>query len=143
MTPPDLLPRLEADHWKQRSLPGFMGTAGPLWTRREDDGWAYGVVCGAGHLNPAGVAHGGMLVTLLDHAISTVAWEACGRAACITLDLNTHFLAAVREGQFAEARAVVSHRTGGLIFMHGRVTVAGASMLTAQAILKVIARAGP
>ena len=30
------------DGWKARTLPGFIGVVGPLWTRREGDRWAYG-----------------------------------------------------------------------------------------------------
>ncbi len=130
--------RLEAAHWTQRTLKGFIEQAGPWSTRREDGGWAYGLLCDATHLNPAARMHGGALVTLLDHAISTVAWEACDRAPCVTLQLDTQFLGAVREGQFAEARASVSHKTGSLVFMRGAVTVDGEPVLMAQAILKVL-----
>ncbi|WP_137920684.1 PaaI family thioesterase [Hydrogenophaga sp. 2FB] len=130
--------RLEATNWTVRTLKGFIEQAGPLWTRREDGGWAYGLLCDATHLNPAARMHGGALVTLLDHAISTVAWEACERAPCVTLQLDTQFLGAVREGEFAEARAGVSHKTGGLVFMRGAVTVDGQPVLMAQAILKVL-----
>ena len=133
----DTLLRLQAARWKARSLPGFMGTAGPLWTRREDAGWGYGLLAEARHLNPLGVVHGGTLLTLLDHAISTVAWEASGRLPCVTLQLDTHFLASVSEGEFAEARAEVSHRTSKLMFMRGHLTVEGRPVLTAQAIMRV------
>jgi uncharacterized protein (TIGR00369 family) len=138
MTPEELVQRLVADGWKQRSLPGFIGAAGPLWTRREGDGWAYGLLPTAAHLNPADVVHGGALVTLVDHAISTVAWEASGRTACVTLQLDTHFIAAVREGQFIEARARVERRTRSLLFMRGGVTLEGEPVLGAQAIMKVV-----
>jgi len=95
---------LAEQHWKRRDLPGFMGLAGPLWTRREGDAWAYAVLAQEAHLNPAGVVHGGALVTLLDHAISSVAWEACARQPCLTLQLDTHFVGPVRAGQLAQAR---------------------------------------
>lgn len=134
----DTRAHLEAMDWRERSLPGFIGHAGPLWTRREEGGWAYGLLCEAMHLNPAQRVHGGALVTLLDHAVSTVAWEACGRNPCVTLQLDTQFLGAVCEGQFAEARAHVSHTTGGLVFLRGTVQVNGQPVLMAQAILKVL-----
>ena len=139
MTPSDLITHLEAQHWKPRELAGFIGTAGPLWTRREDAGWAYGLLCDARHLNPAGRVHGGALVALLDHAISAVAWEACERTPCVTLQMDTHFQGAVREGQFIVARATVGHRTGSLVFMQGQVSGDDGPVLTAQAILKVLA----
>lgn len=129
---------LQQHGWKQHALPGFIGTAGPLWTRRENDTWAYGILCGPQHLNPARVAHGGVVATLLDHAISTVAWEANERTACLTLQLDTRYLAPVREGQFIEARASVVHRTPGIVFMSGTATVDAGPVATAQAVMKVM-----
>ena len=124
--------------WKRRIQPGFIGTAGPLWTRKEDEGWAYGLHAQAQHLNAVGVVHGGALCTLMDHAISTVAWEAGGRVPCVTLQLDTHFIAAARAGQLIEARASVRHRTPGLLFMEGRLSVSGTLVMSAQAIMKLL-----
>lgn len=123
--------------WKAFELPGFMGQAGPLMTRRDAGEWVYGLQTTGTHLNPAGVVHGGALSTLMDHAISTVAWEACGRVPCITLELNTHFLSVVRQGQLVEARATVTRRTRSLVFMQGQLTVNGDAVLSALAIMKV------
>ncbi|NML44395.1 PaaI family thioesterase [Ramlibacter sp. G-1-2-2] len=136
----ELISLLQQQGWKQRELPGFIGLAGPLWTLREGEGWAYGLLAGEQHLNPAGVVHGGALVTLLDHAISTVAWEAAGRAACVTLQLDTHFAGAVRAGEFAQARAEVVQRSKSMLFMRGTVVVEGELVLAGQAIMKVVAR---
>lgn len=133
--------QLQAQGWTQRALPGFIETAGPLWTRSENGAWAYGILCGPLHLNPAGVVHGGLLMTLMDHAISTVAWQACERMPCITVQMDTHFVGAARAGEFAQARAEVVHRTRGLIFMRGSVMVQGQLAVSAQAVLKVLAPA--
>lgn len=133
--------KLHANGWKLRELSGFIETSGPLWTRRDDNAWAYGILCGPQHLNPAGRVHGGLLVTLLDHAISSVAWEASERAACVTVQLDTHFVGAVKSGGFVEARAEVAHRTRGLIFMRGTVVSQGILVLSGQAILKALAPA--
>ena len=132
----DTVRQLEAQHWRQRELPGFMGVAGPLWSRREGGSWAYGLLLAHSHLNPAGVAHGGALLTLIDHVMSTVAWEASGRTPCLTLQLDTQLLAPARAGQFVEARARVVRRTHSLLFMQGSVTLDDAPILVAQAILK-------
>ncbi len=125
--------------WRQRDLPGFAGLVGPLWTRKEDAGWAYGVLATARHLNPAGLVHGGMLTTLIDHALSAIGWEAIGRRACVTVQLDTQFVAAAREGQFLEARGRVVRATSSLVFMQGQVRVAGTEIVSASAVLKVIA----
>lgn len=134
MSPEELVQQ----NWKRRDLPGFMDRAGPLWTRREGDAWAYAILADEVHLNPAGVVHGGALLTLLDHAISSVAWEACDRLPCLTLQLDTHFVGPVRAGQLAQARAQVVRRTGTLVFMRGEVSVDGCAALTAQALMKVV-----
>lgn len=122
--------------WQARELKGFIAHAGPLWARREGEGWAYGFAIGPQHLNPAGVVHGGALLTLVDHAMSTVAWEACGRVPCVTLQLDSHFAAPVLPGQFVEARAHVARRTGSLVFMRGELRVDDSLVLGAQALMK-------
>ena len=132
----DTVRQLEAQHWRQRELPGFMGVAGPRWSRREGGSWAYGLLLAHSHLNPAGVAHGGALLTLIDHVMSTVAWEASARTPCLTLQIDTQLLAPARAGQFVEARAQVVRRTHSLLFMQGSVTLDDAPILVAQAILK-------
>ena len=126
----------QAQGWKPHELPGFMGLAGPLWSRREGDDWAYGLQVRAQHLNPAGMLHGGALLTLVDHALSTVAWQAAGRVPCLTLQLDSHFLASVAEGGFVEVRARITQRTRSLLFLQGLASVDGAPVLQAQAIMK-------
>ncbi|SSW65264.1 hypothetical protein AVE30378_01424 [Achromobacter veterisilvae] len=133
---------LAAGGWRQKSLQGFAGLIGPLWARRETDGWAYGLLAGAGHLNPAGVVHGGLLTALLDHALSAIAWEALGRRACVTVQLDTHFLRAARAGQFLEVRGRVVQAASSLVFMHGELSVAGEAVVTGAAVLKTIASPG-
>ena len=133
--------------WKPHQLPGFMGLAGPLWSRREDGdrahwahwaNWAYGLQVQAHHLNPAGVVHGGALLTLMDHALSTIAWQAAERQPCLSLQLDSHFLASVGEGGFVEVRGRVTRRTRSLIFLQGLATQGGAPVLQAQAIMKIV-----
>jgi uncharacterized protein (TIGR00369 family) len=130
--------RLQDQGWKCRQLDGFMGQSGPLWTRREGDGWLYGLLAEDRHMNPAGVVHGGALATLIDHVISTVAWTACDRTPCVTVQLDTHFLAEVRAGDFALARASITARTGTLVFVDGLVEVEGRAVLTARGVMKIL-----
>ena len=125
--------------WRERAAGGFIGLTGPLWTRREGDGWGYAFVAEARHTNPAGIVHGGMLMTLVDHAIATVAWDSAGRKPCVTITLDTQFIAAVRPGDFVEARAAVTGRTSSMVFARGVVAVGVATVLTASAVLKVLA----
>lgn len=131
---------LAPDGWRQRALPGFIGLVGPLWTRKEDSGWAYGLLATAEHTNPAGMVHGGLLATLIDHALSAIAWEALGRRACVTVQLDTQFLTAAQAGQFLEARGRVVRATSTLVFLQGQIVVGGTEVVAASAILKVVAK---
>jgi uncharacterized protein (TIGR00369 family) len=138
-----LLETIKAGGWNERSLAGFIGLVGPLWTRKEEAGWAYGLLATTHHVNPAGLVHGGLLTTLIDHALSAIAWEALERRACVTVQLDTQFLSAAREGQFLEARGRVVRATSNLVFMQGQVAVAGVEIVAASAVLKVIAKPRP
>ncbi len=126
--------------WRRKDLPGFAGLIGPLYVRKEAEGWAYGLLAGPDHLNPAGVVHGGLLTALLDHGLSAIAWEALGRRACVTVQLDTHFLAAAHAGQFLEVRGRMVRATASLVFMQGELSVGGQSVAAASAILKQVGR---
>jgi len=129
---------LQAQGWRPRSLPGFAGLVGPLWTRKEESAWAYGVLAGPEHLNPAGLVHGGLLMSLMDHALSAIAWEAVGRRACVTVQMDTQFLRGARAGDFLLARGHVTRATSRLVFMSGTASVGDQQILAASALLKVL-----
>ncbi|WAI84877.1 MULTISPECIES: PaaI family thioesterase [Achromobacter] len=151
MPPPVTAESLAAEGWHCKTLPGFAGLIGPLWVRKEGvfnegvrkeaQAWAYGLLATADHLNPAGVVHGGLLTALLDHGLSAIAWQALDRRACVTVQLDTHFLAPARAGQFLEVRGQLLRATSSLVFMRGELSVAGNIVATGAAVLKVLAAA--
>lgn len=128
-------PALEG--WKPRALPGFFGLVGPLWTKKEGESWVYAVLAEEKHVNPAGMVHGGMLATLLDHVLSVIAWEANERKPCITVALDAHFLASACPGDFIVARGRIVRQTATLVFAQGSLTVGSQGIATASAILKI------
>lgn len=129
-------PALEG--WKQRAGTGFAGLIGPLWSRREGDRWAYACMAGQQHLNATGVVHGGLLVALADQAMSMTVWEATARTPCVTVQIDTHFIAAARAGDFIEARADIVKASGSLVFAQCRLVVGELPALTAFGIWKVL-----
>ena len=124
--------------WKLRTLDGFIGHVGPLWTRKEGEAWAYGFVATSQHSNPAGIVHGGLLMTLIDHALSAIAWEDADRRPCVTIQIDVRFLGAVRPSALIEARGRVVRRTATLSFTEGQLTVGADVAVTASAILKIL-----
>lgn len=124
--------------WKKVTSAGaFMDMAGPLWVKRDEGRWLYGVLAAPCHLNPAGVVHGGLLETLMDHALSAIAWEAVERVPCVTLQLDSHFLSAARAGEFIEASCQVVHRTPSIVFLRGGLRVGEREVVAAQALMKI------
>jgi acyl-coenzyme A thioesterase PaaI-like protein len=108
-----------ADGWD--TLPGapMPGSLGVPWAKRPDEKWLYGLLTDSEHANPDGVVHGGVLMAFADHGLSLIAWEAAERAPCTTIQLNTHFLDAVKPGEFIELRGEITRRTRGLVFVRG------------------------
>jgi len=126
------------DGWKEREGKGFMASVGPLWSRREGDGWAYGLVARDTHVNATGVVHGGLLMSLADQALSLLVWEAMERKPCVTIQLDTQFLSAARPGDFIQARGQVIRKTRSLVFVQGTLEVNGEPVVAATGIWKAL-----
>lgn len=128
--------------WKQRTGQGpFTLQVGPIWVKREKDGAdgsAYGLLAEERHTNSRGVMHGGMLMTLADHVLGWIVWDAVDRAACATVSLNNQFIAAVKPGDFIEMRAQIVRQTRSLIFIQGTAVVGDRPVLTSEGIWKVL-----
>jgi uncharacterized protein (TIGR00369 family) len=124
--------------WKNHNLLGFLGKVGVLWTRRESDTWAYGMETTIDHTNPAGIVHGGLICTLLDHALSTIAWESAGRIPCVTQQMDTHFLRPARPGEYLECRARSLQQIKRTIFLQGVLSSGTQEIATATGIWIVL-----
>ena len=119
---------------KQRVLCGGR----TLWARRQGDSWEYGLLVEPRHENGVGVVHGGMLVTLLDQAVSLVAWAANEQQPCTTIHLDTHFVAPSVAGDFIVARGEVARKTSSLIFLRGTLSVNEKQIMYGQGIMKIL-----
>lgn len=122
---------------------GFIDLVGPLWHTRDAEGSAYGFLAEARHLNRGGIVHGGMLMTFADQAIGFASMEAAPEGRRATIQLDTHFVAAVREGDFVVARSRVVRRTRSVMFMATTLTVGESVVATATGIWKMDGTARP
>jgi uncharacterized protein (TIGR00369 family) len=129
--------RPEAEGWKEIPVKAFFRRIGPLYARRHDDGWEYGLQTTAEHDNSAGAVHGGVLATFADQALSTVAWEAAGRIPAATVSLDLHFAAAVVPGGFVTARARVVRAARSLIFLTGQLAWEGNEVAIASGVWRI------
>jgi uncharacterized protein (TIGR00369 family) len=124
--------------WKTLKSKGFFAEVGPLWSRRQGDSWEYGLLVEPRHENGVGVVHGGMLVTLLDQAVSLVALAANEQQPCTTIHLDTHFVAPSVAGDFIVARGEVARKTSSLIFLCGTLSVNEKQIMYGQGIMKIL-----
>lgn len=128
-----------AEHgWKTLKSRGFFAEVGPLWSKRVDEQWEYGLLVEPRHENGVGVVHGGMLVTLLDQAISMIAWAANAQQPCTTIHLDTHFVTPSVAGDFIVARGEVVRKTSSLIFLRGTLSVDDSQIMYGQGIMKIL-----
>ena len=128
----------EAEGWRPMPRAALPGGLGIPWSRRIDGVWCYGMQTTPDHANPQGALHGGVLVTLSDHALSMLAWEAAERAPCTTIQLNTHFMSAVRPGEFIWVAGEVTQRTGSMVFMRGIVRAPDRDVAACDGIWRIL-----
>jgi len=127
-----------AQGWKTFETVGFGELAGPFWARREGEGWAYGLLVEARHLNRGGIVHGGLLATFADIAMGRTAWERVRPNGCATAQLNMHYVAPAKVGDFIEARAEIVEMTRSLVFVHARCAAGKRVIVAADGIWKIL-----
>lgn len=93
------------------------------------------------HLNPSGVAHGGVLCTLVDAAMGAAAYDALGpELRCVTAEIKVNFLKAIPPGRIT-ASATVLHKGSRLVVASAEVhNTAGDLVGIALGTFAVIAR---
>ncbi len=79
------------------------------------------------HLNGAGTLHGGVYASLIDNAMGLAVLALVGTRTA-TIQMNVHFLGAVREGRIA-CRSEVVHRTRRTATAEAKVYDAGGNLV--------------
>ncbi len=120
-------------------MKGIPASLEALWTRRDEDGYHYAVQLDERHANAQGTVHGGVLMTFMDHALSLLVWEAAGRAPCSTVQLDSHFLAAVAPPAFVTLDGEIVRQGKSLIFARGILRVEGKAVMEASGVWSVTA----
>ena len=115
-------------------MPAGIGTP---WRKRHGDRWLYGLLTRPDHANPAGVVHGGILMAFADHTLGCHVEAAAGGAPNVTIQLNTHFLAAVDPGSFVELRGEVTRAAGSLVFVRGIIAAGDRDVVAVDGIWRV------
>ncbi|WP_236597222.1 PaaI family thioesterase [Paraburkholderia hiiakae] len=116
---------------------GFMAQFGPLY--QHDATHAIGLRVEAHHLNHLGIAHGGMLATLVDSAIGIVMLQRVGRnQPGVTAHLSLDYLNPARAGDWIEAHVELDKMGRRLRFGGCRVVTRGVCLMKASATFAVL-----
>ena len=128
-------------------LPGFVPThlvdpfeifVGPVFENGAPGAKAYAIRVDPRHMNRRGVLHGGMFMTLADLTFGQAVWDATDKAPCVTLNMQTHFLKPVVEGDIVQVMPELVRRTRSLVFMRGDFTVEGEIVFAASSVWKLL-----
>jgi uncharacterized protein (TIGR00369 family) len=95
-------------------------------------------VADAKHRNRRDVVQGGMLATLADRAMGQAGRLANGDRAHATIQLDLHYIDAVRIGELVEARCSVVRRTHAVIFIEADILADERLVAKAKGIWKVL-----
>jgi uncharacterized protein (TIGR00369 family) len=115
---------LKASGWNSFDGSGFTGRAGPWWVRGAAGSREVGLLVERYHGNEhMGSLHGGALMTFADIALGYAASDALNGARCVTAQLQVHFVAPAKVGEFAWCRPEVVRCGTHLVFMRGLAKV--------------------
>ena len=117
---------------------GFHQLIGPFYIRDNGTDREYGFYADERHINPAGVVHGGLLMTVMDMVLtSTVIQFIDGKNHVSTIAMNCDFLAPISQGSWITGRGEVTRRTKSIAFVRGRLQVEGRDAVTGTGVWRV------
>ncbi|MEH6589562.1 MAG: PaaI family thioesterase [Halioglobus sp.] len=108
---------------------------GPFFYRKVDGELLLGMRAAQKHANGNGAVHGGVLLAFADYAATMLALTGV-KETCVTISLNSDFLAGAKLGDWIEGSGEVIKRTGSLTFLRGQLSVEGEPVLTFQSVLR-------
>ncbi len=117
---------------------GFVNHVGPVYWHRDGNEVRLGFRVAEEHANPAGICHGGMLMTIVDIQIGIGCGTLAGLDAFLpTINLNCDFLDVSHIGEWVEGRAELVRQTRRMIFGTAMMTADGRPVMRANALMKI------
>ena len=115
----------------------FIGHLGPIYFKNIGDRTTTYLKLDARHINPMGVAHGGLLMTLMDITLGSTAGAYIDHDGVYpTIQLNCNFLAAAKQNDVVTGTAEVSRLSKTLSFVTGQLTANDQLIVTGSAVFR-------
>lgn len=109
---------------------------GAMWERHENGRRAFAFLARPEHANPRGAVHGGVIMSCADDALSQMVAEAVAPDRIATVQLDTHFVGAVRIGDFVQIATEIVRATRSLVFVRADLAVDGQEVAAVHGIWK-------
>jgi acyl-coenzyme A thioesterase 13 len=124
--------------------PGFLDLSGPYFLKQGVDAKIIACRITDQHMNYVGNAHGGVLATMADVALSyqVYASETPGLAVS-TVSMNTNFLSSARLGDWIEASGTIDRIGKKLAYVSGSIQCGNRMLMTMSAVYNIIRKAKP
>ena len=84
---------------------------GPFYYKKNDDELTLGFLAGDQHSNAIGGVHGGVLMFFADYAVVMSAMKG-QKENCATISASCDFVSSAHTGEWVEAEATITRRTG-------------------------------
>lgn len=121
--------------------PGFLDRGGPYWLKPDANGTIVGLRIEDGHLNYQAMAHGGVITTLADVALSYCIHASAEPSPMVaTATLTVNFLGAARLDDWLEADAHIDRMGKRLCHTSGTIRRDGAPIATMSGVFSVLRR---
>lgn len=117
---------------------GFLDRGGPYWRSGHGAGAKIGLRIDEGHLNYQNIAHGGVLTTLADVALSyCVHVSESPPPGLATVSLTVNFLGAARLGDWLEAEARIDRIGKRLAYASGGIRRGDETVATMSGVFSI------
>lgn len=119
----------------------FMAHIGPVYMREQDGARQLGFEVLPHMCNPAGICHGGMLMSVMDVGLAFILHNAMGRHVFTpSVSFNFDFIAPGQMGDFLICEGACTRHTKNTGFVTGRLIGKDGPVITGSGIMKITKR---
>jgi acyl-coenzyme A thioesterase 13 len=122
-----------------RFSPGFLEISGPYFLKRDGGSTIVGCRILPQHMNYIDVAHGGVLATLADVALSFALYNSIPEKMPVsTVSMTTNFLGGAKLGDWVEASAIIDRIGKRLAYVHGSIHSGDRLLMTMNGVYSIV-----
>jgi acyl-coenzyme A thioesterase PaaI-like protein len=133
--PPDVPPPFR----ELQKTSAFSRHVGPIYEAADESGRRFGFRVATQHINLGGFAHGGMIATFADVVLGQFEGRDFERLT-VTIRLVADFIGTAGLGEWVEGRGRIIRQTRTLVFAEADITCRRRTIMTAQAVFKILDR---